>query len=53
MLLYMYSEIFVEMARYLLPCENKVDPEVFLLSERISQVLLENYFGQQSEKREE
>ena len=38
---------FVEMARYLLPCESEIDKQLFLLSERISQDPLENYFGQQ------
>jgi len=36
---------FVEMSRYLLPSE--IDEDFFLLSERVSQDPLENYFGQQ------
>ena len=35
---------FVDMARYLLPVENDGS---FLLSERLSQEPIENYFGQQ------
>ena len=40
---------FVEMARYLLARHDSTDsdPDLFLLSERISQDPIENYFGQQ------
>ena len=38
---------FVEMAKFLLAKDHGTDPDLYLLSERISQDPLENYFGQQ------
>ena len=48
----MIVKSFVEMAKFLLAKDHGTDPDLFLLSERISQDPLENYFGQQRARAE-
>ena len=41
------AKSFVEMTRFLLKCNDDEKGDLFLLSERISQDSLENYYGKQ------